>query len=68
VTNETKLILVLLAIYLYFHWSGLRVALATGGTGSAGNPTAGSNSLSGPAYAGAGSRGYDFRETWGSQY
>jgi hypothetical protein len=64
-TNETKLVVVLLAIYLWLHWSSLTAALATGAAGSAGNSTPGYNKT-GSSYSGSGPGNVGFRETWGT--
>jgi len=67
-TNETKLVVVLLAIYLWLHWSSLQAALATGQTGTAGNATPGYSTTGGSWQgAGPGNAGdVNFRETWGT--
>lgn len=69
-SKETKIIVVLLAIYLFWHWRNLQTALATGLTGSAGNATPGFNSTGGAQTdysAGNGAiHGTSFRETWGT--
>jgi hypothetical protein len=73
VSNETKVVVVLLALYLWWHWRNLQTALATGGTGAAGNVTPGYSSTGGSWLgAGAGSDNYAhgtaMRNLWGSQY
>jgi hypothetical protein len=71
-SKETKVVIVLLAIYLFWHWRNLQTALATGGTGAAGNATPGYTSVggtsmsSGPGNAPRGTTMRAFPETWGS--
>jgi hypothetical protein len=62
-TNETKLIVVVIALYLWWHWRNMRVSLATGQTGAPGNSTPGYSSVGGQAWDGPGNR-HD--NTWGS--
>jgi hypothetical protein len=54
VTKETKIIVVLLALYLWWHWGIVQTVLATGMAGGAGNATPGINSTGGDVTAGPG--------------
>ncbi len=71
-SKETKVVVVLVALYLFWHWRTLRTALATGGTGAAGNATPGYTSVGGgsmsvgPGNAPRGTSIGAFGETWGS--
>jgi len=64
VTKETKIITVLLVIWLYFHWRSVTAALATGAAGSPGNATPGYDRMGGTWSSGG--PGNRFPETWGS--
>ena len=70
--KETKVVIVLIAIYLWWHWHRMQTALSTGSTGAAGNATPGFTSVGGTSLSvGPGNRPKGtsigaFGETWGS--
>jgi hypothetical protein len=64
-TTETKIVVALLLVYLWFHWQTVTGALASGASGSAGNVTPGLPSTGLP-YNVSGPGNVGFRETWGT--
>lgn len=66
-SDDTKILIVIVAVLLYLHWRGKTTSLSIGAASAAGNPVATTSTVatSGFTRKGAGN-GVNFRETWGT--